>query len=56
MSRCYRLDYIFLNKVKVPKKKSLLLLDPYYEKNGDIKLVPHKCHIEANWKTFDSKN
>ena len=56
MSQCYWFDYIFQNKVEVQKKNCLLLLDPYYDKNQDIKLVPHKCHSETHWEAFDSKN
>ena len=41
---------------KYKKKNGLLLLDPYYDKNQDIKLVPHKCHSETHWEAFDSKN
>lgn len=49
--------YRFNNTLKTKYKKIvLILLDPYYNENRDIKLVSHKRHTVVHSTDFDGKN
>lgn len=49
--------YRFKNTLKTKYKKIvLILLDPYYNENRDIKLVSHKRHTVVHSTDFDGKN